>query len=497
MIAITVERLSNRSFFYILTISLVGAVNLVLLSSAQTQQVDLPAGSDADHKRLIKLRTEAQEAQRDAQIAALRRAATQSTDKNNRDSVLERARRDKDFKRRAALAVQQQQAINAYEKVKQAEIDSWNGKGKKVTPGVPADFTANLPPLEEDSKKKGGLLRGVAAAPGKALKGLSSLRPGFLGGKKKQNEVPVQPAKQFAPPESLNLDTVAPTVPEPIMTPVESAPVEQSKSRGFKIPLISNLTGGKNKNEDLYAEDEQIPTSSQQPALEPVDSTLADDYPPEEKKGFFKGIASRIPIVGNKKEGGDDNPYYYENTDGEDGTEEKPKSGFLSKLSLKKNKDFDSPEVDSDQVESSGSSRKNIYVVDSSKAQFFPFGESGRQSGSQPLGEGTVVRMTKTGDDWSSIELSSGSMGVIRNKHLRRAKSGEVPSNMFAHKPKTPYPTTARISKTRSAIGKNNTEHRYREPVSVPLPDLPAGGTEPDTPIGNGLLPPLQESTIQ
>ena len=88
-------------------------------------------------------------------------------------------------------------------------------------------------------------------------------------------------------------------------------------------------------------------------------------------------------------------------------------------------------------------------------------------------------------------------MGVIRNKHLRRAKASEVPANMFADKPKTPYPTTARISKIRSATGKGSS-YRYREPVNVPLPELPSGGTGLDTPIGNGLLPPLEQNkTIQ
>ncbi len=463
---------------------------LALLPTANAQQGDLPYGSDADHKRLIEIRAQSQKAQRDAQIAALRRTATQSTEKSNRDKVLEKARLDKEYKRRAALAVQQQQAVDAYKKVKQSEIDSWNGKGQgKITAGVPADFTASLPPLEEEVKKK-GLLRGVASAPGRAVKGLASLRPGFFR-KKNKKESTSNPVAQFAPPESLALDKVVPRTPEPASVTTNTAPVEQPKKRGFRIPLVSSLTGGKKKDENPYDEESDNSEAPQK---------WQDAYPEEEdvmpgnKKSFF----SRIPLVGNKNKKQAENADVYYGPDGAgeaditelEAMEDEPKSGFLSKLSLKKNKS-------KDDASGAGGARKNIYVVDTSKAQFFPFGESGKQAAAQSLGEGTLVRMTKSGDDWSSIELSSGSIGVVRNKHLRRAKANEVPANMFAHAVKAPYPTTARISKPRSATGKG-ASHRYREPVNVPLPDLPEGGNESGALIGNGLLPPLEkESTIQ
>ncbi len=479
------ERLSHRLQFRPISMALLLGACFTWLSPVTAQQVGLPAGSDADHKKMMRLRAEAQAAQQDAQIAALRRTATQSTDKSNRDMVLEKARMDKEFKRRAALAVQQQQAINAYEKVKQSEIDSWNGKGKKISRGVPSDFMANLPPLDEDTKKKKGLLNGMANAPGLALKGLASLRPRLFSKKNKSAEP--APAAQFAPPESLSLDSVAPRVPAPA-APIESETSNPPKKRGFRIPLVSKLTGGKKNNENPYiAEDNSSATPEQMQA----DGTTESDSPPEKKKGFF-GIAS----IGNKNKNNEADSDAYYGPDSADIVDDEPKSGFLSKFSLKKNQTEDVQDTKNGPTESSGSSRKNIYVVDSQKAQFFPFGETGQQADAQSLGEGTVVRMTKSGDDWSSIELSTGSMGVIRNKYLRKAKSNEVPSNLFAHKPKAPYPTTARISKPRSATGKGSA-HRYREPVNVPLPDLPSGGAELDSPIGNGLLPPLSESSIQ
>lgn len=496
MTAITVDRLTHRSFFRYPWISLASVVSLILFSPFLiAQQVepapisgtarDLPVGSDADHKRLMQVRAEAQQARREAQLASLQRSATASTDQSNRDQVLEKARQDKEFKRRAALAVQQQQAVNAYQKVKQSEIDSWNGKGGgKIKPGVPADFTASLPPLEEDSGERKGLLSGVVNAPGKALKGLSSLRPGFLGGKKK-DEVPA-PAAQFAPPETLALEAVAPRRPEPSVEEAGGEPVAPSEEKGFRIPLVSKLTGGKKKDEQPYFEEGDPGASPRQDSAPPE-----ADHPPEEDKGFFKGIAAAIPLVGNKKESGEDNPYYYEATDEATDIDDQSKSGFLSKLSLKKDKGA------GDSGDGQPGGKKDIYIVDSDEAQFFPFGKSGRRASSQALAEGTIVRMTKSGDDWSSIELSSGSMGVIRNHSLRRAKADEIPANMFAHKPKAPFPTTARITKARSATGKTS-PHRYREPVNVPLPDLPAGGGGSGMPIGNGLLPPLvDESPIQ
>lgn len=479
-----VERLSHRFQYYRLCMSLLSAASFVVLSTAKAQQVALPAGSDADHKRLMQIRAQAQAAQQDAQIAALRRTATNSTEQSNRDRVLEQARLDKEFKRRAALAVQQQQAINAYEKVKQSEIDSWNGKGRKISSGVPANFTASLPPLEASTGKKKGLLSGVAGAPGKALKGLASLRPGFFS-KKKRTPTP-EPMAQFAPPESLALDSVAPRIPTPEPpAPIESEAIKEPGRGGFKIPLISKLTGGKKNDENPYIGEEN---SSMTPEEIQAADVAAVDAPPEKKS--FLGIGSR-----SKKNSDAESDAYY-GPDGGLAMEQESKSGFLSKFSLKKNKNFDDQAMGDEETSANGSSREDIYIVDSRKAQFFPFGKTGQQADAQALGEGTIVRMTKSGDDWSSVELSSGSMGVMRNKFLRRAKNNEIPGNMFAHQAQTPYPTTARISKPRSATGKG-ASHRYKEPVNVPLPDLPVGGAEMDTPIGNGLLPPLTESAIQ
>lgn len=495
----SVELRIYRPPFYRIRVTLMAAVTTALLSalapSLQAQQVAPAAGSQAEQQRLMKIRS-----------AALRGATTQQPKLSNHDIVLKKARQDKEFKRRAALAVKQQQSIDAYRKVKQSQIDSWNGKGKnnKISAGVPTDFTSSLPPLEDGSQKKKGLLSGVVSAPSKALKSISSFRPGFLSRKKKRAAQSALSTPQFAPPKSLRLDSVAPSNPSPVIAATNKPVSEtsnQGKKKGFRLPTLSKLTGGKKKNENPYAYEN--PNAGEASPAEMESNPQVGGDLPKKKKGFF----SRLPIIGNKNNELAENSDQYYGPSGEDenstnqeewleadAPEEKNKSGFLSKFSLKKgnrNKSNRSAKAGS-------GSNDNIYVIDSD-AQFFPFGKSGKQAGSQSLGEGTVVRMTKSGDDWSSIELSSGTMGVMRNKHLRLADADEIPSNLFSHKIKKAFPTTARISKTRSATSKKSAApQRYTEPVTVPLPDLPEGGAGPGALIGNGLLPPLQKpSSIQ
>ncbi|MCF6312499.1 MAG: hypothetical protein L3J39_08605 [Verrucomicrobiales bacterium] len=487
-----VERRIYRSPFSRTCVTLLATVAAALLSvlhpTLQAQQVAPPAGSQAEQKRLLEIRN-----------AALRGAKPQKTQLSNHDIVLERARQDKEFKRRAALAVQQQQSIDAYRKVKQSQIDSWNGKGNsnKISAGVPTDFTTSLPPLDSESQKKKGLFGGIFSSKKKSTKDKSSQRSGFFN--KKKNSEPEHTAAQFAPASSLRLDSVAPRNPAPVIASTNqpaNEPQPSAKKKGWRMPSFSKLTGGKNKDENPYAY-ENSNTDEPSPSEPQSDPQTGDDFP-EKKKGFF----SRLPKIGNKnKDLADNADQYYgpsgeasdssdqEEWQGADDPEENNKSSFLSKFSLKKDKS---------KATKKGSSG-SIYVIDSD-AEFFPFGKSGKQAGAQSLREGTVVRMTKSGDDWSSIELTSGAMGVMRNKHLRIAKADEVPSNLFAHKSKKAFPTTARISKARSATGKKSASapQRYTEPVTVPLPDLPEGGSEPGALIGNGLLPPLQKpSSIQ
>lgn len=64
------------------------------------------------------------------------------------------------------------------------------------------------------------------------------------------------------------------------------------------------------------------------------------------------------------------------------------------------------------------------YYTVANTAQFMVYGESQMQSEVKALPAGTVVRMTKAGEQWASIRLPDGTEGVIQNKDLRPASAG-------------------------------------------------------------------------
>lgn len=76
-------------------------------------------------------------------------------------------------------------------------------------------------------------------------------------------------------------------------------------------------------------------------------------------------------------------------------------------------------------VNSAGTS----YYAVSSTAQFMVYGENQMQSEIKALPAGTVVLMTKPGEQWASVRLPDGTEGVVQNKNLRPAASGESGGN--------------------------------------------------------------------
>ncbi len=72
-------------------------------------------------------------------------------------------------------------------------------------------------------------------------------------------------------------------------------------------------------------------------------------------------------------------------------------------------------------VNSAGTS----YYAVSSTAQFMVYGENQMQSEIKALPAGTVVLMTKPGEQWASVRLPDGTEGVVQNKNLRPAAAGE------------------------------------------------------------------------
>ena len=65
------------------------------------------------------------------------------------------------------------------------------------------------------------------------------------------------------------------------------------------------------------------------------------------------------------------------------------------------------------------------YYIVTSTAQFMVYGNDEMSSEVRALGSGTLVRMTKPGEQWASIQLPDGSEGVVQNKFLRAASAAE------------------------------------------------------------------------
>jgi len=72
-------------------------------------------------------------------------------------------------------------------------------------------------------------------------------------------------------------------------------------------------------------------------------------------------------------------------------------------------------------VNSAGTS----YYTVSTSAQFMVYGENQMQSEIKAIPAGTVVLMTKPGEQWASVRLPDGTEGVLQNKNLRPASAGE------------------------------------------------------------------------
>ncbi len=66
------------------------------------------------------------------------------------------------------------------------------------------------------------------------------------------------------------------------------------------------------------------------------------------------------------------------------------------------------------------------YYIVNSTAQFMVYGTDQMSSEVRALQSGTLVRMTKPGEQWASVRLPDGSEGVVQNKFLRAASAAEA-----------------------------------------------------------------------
>ncbi|NNE92141.1 MAG: hypothetical protein HKN23_10875 [Verrucomicrobiales bacterium] len=123
----------------------------------------------------------------------------------------------------------------------------------------------------------------------------------------------------------------------------------------------------------------------------------------------------------------------------------------------------------------------SFYVV-KAPTNFMKFGESQFNSEISELAAGTVVRMTKPGESWVSVQIASGAQGIVKLKDLRPASQAEVPTE-FAAAPTPSYATNIMSSQPVGAPA--NTA----PPVNLPANELPTGGGVSSA--SNSLLPPV------
>lgn len=269
---------------------------LMAVPGAQAQTADpaaasgmtsgLPGVSTARQAELMQVRARAQAARPEAEQAAMERSAEDALAKKTQQQLLEETREIKQMKEQAARQLEHQRAANAYQGVTAGEISSWaDDSGRvKVERGVPPEVLAALPPEEEPSAEElseeddGGF--NPLKAPKKAMQSAARAAGGATGA------VVGAAKKGFSWIPGVGKDddetgiTAAPRS--------QSASTEQvfddgeSKTMLQRIPLVGGMMKRKS--------DEPSPTAS---APAPVE---------EEKKGFMRGFASKLPLVGDRNQ---------------------------------------------------------------------------------------------------------------------------------------------------------------------------------------------------
>ena len=243
-------------------------------------------------------------------------------------------------------------------------------------------------------------------------------------GKKKEPETSTPTIPTFPMP------SVAGDVPGP--GPARSAAVEppEPEKQGFLHRMTSNLP---------FVGDKEKKAEVDQGVFGPSTTAPAEMVPEKEKKGLFSRMGK------NKEEEVASSSLFPSSGDASviaEGNSEQGLGKFMPKLpKLGGDKPAQVASVSPSEpevpklkgvtktpVHSGGS---DLYVL-KEDSQFMQFGASALSSEAATLSAGTVVRMTKVGEDWSSIQLSSGSEGVVRNGVLRPASNGEGGGLSFA-----------------------------------------------------------------
>ncbi|MCB1086195.1 MAG: hypothetical protein KDM63_04060, partial [Verrucomicrobiae bacterium] len=231
--------------------------------------------------------------------------------------------------------------------------------------------------------------------------------------------------------------------------------------------------------------------------------------PSEEKSGGmfggFKGLVSKVVPGGGSDSGmSGGNGQIDASLFPQDGEPEK----LMADQSAGKKKLFKMPELPDISVPSLPSiptpeakqpmPKKTVapatFVVHRDGAQFMRFGADALGSESQTLRAGTVVTRTKVGDEWSTIQLSDGSTGIIRNGDIKEGSGGGTaplasapvgPSNsgLATTSPSGGVRITAPVSATGAGVS-----NVPGPPVSLPTSSLTGNGPIPPA---SSVVPPI------
>lgn len=441
----------------------------------------LPNGVTMRQAEMMQVRTSAQGAQGDAAAASLARSADESIEERNRAIALETARTNKAIKEQMRNRLKFESASAQQQKVTANDMSTWqqNG-GVRVERNVPDAFITSLIAEEEQAaaraaasgEKKRFSLFGGDDDPdeGSFLSSIRAPRLPFMGGGGGSGDETTA-APSSSPPPSDNSEPVfanagssrSSSAPAP-------APAPAAPAKPGVVPMISGaaLVDGR-------APATTATSGNATPASSPTVS-FADSTPePDRKKpGLFSKLGSSadedsgslVPTsssggssggffgFGKKKPapqlGGIDASLFPEGS-----VDQAPRGGRLSGgatvadvaadvaaepsatgdvmlpgQTVEKSRGFSIPKptlsmpsLPKPGGSGGGSVSPGSYVV-SSTSQFMVYGSDQMQSEIRALPAGTSVMVTKPGEQWSGIQLSDGTQGVVQNKNLRPASGG-------------------------------------------------------------------------
>lgn len=443
----------------------------------------LPNGVTVRQAEMMQVRTSAQGAQGDAAAASLARSADESIEERNRNIALETARTNKAIKEQMRNRLKFESASAQQQKVTANDMSTWqqNG-GVRVERNVPDAFITSLIAEEEQAaaraaasgeKKRFSLFGGDDEPDDGGF--LSSIRPPrlpFMGGGGGGGES----VAAASPPPSDNSEPVFANAgsSRSASSPPASGVSSSAPLKPGVVPMISGaaLVDGRAPAASQVSSGNVTPASA--PTVSFADSTPEPD---RKKPGLFSKMGSSdenheslVPTSGSssssggffgfgKKKsaapvGGIDASLFPEGS-----VNQAPRGGQLSGGATvadvaedaaaapsstgtvmlpgqaeEKSRGFSIPRPSLSMpsipsISKSGGSgggggiSVGSYVV-SNTAQFMVYGADQMQSEIRALPAGSSVMVTKPGEQWSGIQLSDGTQGVVQNKNLRPSSGG-------------------------------------------------------------------------